>query len=84
MDKIDLSIQNMMSKVFNVDSELINLESGQDNLDNWDSLRHLDFVVAVEEEFDIVFPIEEIGNLTSFKLISIIVREQLESGNLNY
>ena len=84
MDKIDLSIQNIMAKVFNVDYQVINLESGQDNIDNWDSLRHLDFVVAVEEEFNIVFPIEEIGNLTSFKLISIIVREQLESENLNY
>ena len=84
MDKIDSSIQNIMSKVFNVEAHVINLESAQDNLDNWDSLRHLDFVVAVEEEFNIIFPIEEIGNLTSFKLISIIVREQLEAENLTY
>ena len=84
MDKIDCSIQSIMTKVFNVELQVINLESAQDNLDNWDSLRHLDFVVAVEEEFNIIFPIEEIGNLTSFKLISIIVREQLEAEGLTY
>lgn len=84
MDKVDISIKKIISNVFDVDFELVNLESAQDNLENWDSLRHLDFVVAVEEEFDIVFPIEEIGNLTSFKLVSIIVKEQLELGGHDY
>jgi acyl carrier protein len=84
MEKIDLSIKKIISDVFDVDFELVNLESAQDNLENWDSLRHLDFVVAIEEEFDIVFPIEEIGNLTSFRLVSIIVKEQLELGGLEY
>ncbi len=79
MDKIELRIQEIMGAVFETPMDLINIESNQDNLDNWDSLKHLGLVVALEEEFDVVFPIEEIGNLTSFKLIAIILKEQLQS-----
>jgi acyl carrier protein len=77
MDKVELAIQQIMASVFEISVEEITLESSQDNLENWDSLKHLDLVVAIEEEFDIVFPVEEIGNLISFKLISVILKEQL-------
>lgn len=78
MDKIELKIQEIMGAVFEVPRDMINLESSQDNLENWDSLKHLNLVVALEEEFDMVFPIEEIGHLISFKLIVVILKEQLQ------
>lgn len=77
MDKIDFAIQEIMGVVFETPTDQITIESSQDNVENWDSLKHLDLVVALEEEFDIVFPIEEIGNLISFKLIAVILKEQL-------
>lgn len=78
MDKIELVIQEIMSVVFKKDKELINSESSQDNIDNWDSLKHLDLIFALEEEFEITFPVEEIGHLVSFKLIKVIIEEQLK------
>jgi len=79
MDKIELAIQQIMADVFEIPLEQVTIESTQDNIDAWDSLKHLNLVVALEEEFEIYFPVEEIGNLISFKLIAVIVKEQLES-----
>jgi|TARA_B110000114_G_C14911781_1_gene324874 acyl carrier protein len=84
MDKIELSVQAIMSDVFGVDKELIGIESSQDDIDNWDSLNHLDLIVSLEEEFDIIFPIEDIGNLVSCKLIKVIIEEQLQIGGKIY
>ena len=81
MDKIELAIQQIMADVFEITLEQINIESTQDNIDAWDSLKHLNLVVALEEEFGIYFPVEEIGNLISFKLIAVIVKEQLDNKN---
>lgn len=78
MDKIELTIQQIMSNVFDVPLEQITVDSSQDDISAWDSLKHLNLVVSLEEEFDIVFPIEEIGNLLSFKLIEVIVKELLQ------
>lgn len=79
MDKIELAIQQIMADVFEKSSEQITTDSTQDNIDSWDSIKHLNLVVALEEEFEIVLPIEEIGNLISFKLIEVIVKEQLQN-----
>jgi len=79
MDKIELAIQQIMADVFEIPLDQITIESTQDNIDAWDSLKHLNLVVALEEEFEIYFPVEEIGNLISFKLIVVIVKEQLEN-----
>lgn len=78
MDKIELAIQQIMADVFEVPLDNVTVETTQDNIDAWDSLKHLNLVVAIEEEFEIYFPVEEIGNLISFKLIAVIVKEQLE------
>lgn len=84
MDKIEFKIQELMGAVFELPASEISIESSQDNLDNWDSLKHLDLVTTIEEEFEIEFPIEEIGNLVSFKLISIVLKEQLQIEGKTY
>jgi len=84
MDKIELKIQELMATVFEMPAVEITIESSQDNIDNWDSLKHLDLVTSIEEEFEIEFPIEEIGNLISFKLISLVLKDQLQIEGKTY
>jgi acyl carrier protein len=84
MDKIELAIQQIMANVFTVPLEQITVESTQNQIDAWDSLKHLNLVVALEEEFDITFPVEEIGSLISFKLIKVIINEQLQKDGKTY
>ncbi len=68
-------IKKVMSAVFEVPLEAITDNASADNLDSWDSLKHLNLILALEEEFEISIPDEEVGNLMNFKLIEIIVND---------
>lgn len=68
-------IRKVMSAVFDVPLDKINDESSSDNIESWDSLRHLNLILAIEEEFDIIIPDMEVANLVNFKLIELIVNE---------
>jgi acyl carrier protein len=62
-------IKKVMSDVFNIDIESINNSSSPDNIENWDSLNHMNLIVALEEEFEIEFDDEEIIDSMNYVLI---------------
>ena len=70
-------ITSAMSAVFEVPAEQINEETSTDSLENWDSLRHLNLVLALEEEFGVSIPDEEVGNMVNFKIIQHVISENI-------
>jgi acyl carrier protein len=70
---INNRIKQVMSAVFEIQLESITDEASTDNLDNWDSLRHLNLILALEEEFGVSIPDEEVGNLVNYKLIELVI-----------
>lgn len=75
MSKIKKKIRIIMSAVFEIPIEEITEESSSDNIESWDSLKHLNLILALEEEFEIIIPDEEVGNLFNYKLIELVVNE---------
>lgn len=75
MDNIKSRIVKVMSAVFEVPMEEITDVSSVDNIESWDSLKHLNLILSLEEEFNISIPDEEVGNLMNYKLIELIVNE---------
>jgi len=73
-----LKLKEVLSAVFEVSIESITDESSSDTIENWDSLRHLNLIIALEEEFDVVIPDEEVGNLVNFKLIVLVINDLLK------
>lgn len=71
-------IIQVMSAVFELPQDAINENSSTDNLENWDSLRHLNLILALEEEFGVSIPDEDVGNLVNFKLIELTINELLK------
>ena len=69
-------VKKVMSDVFNIDVSLINNESSPDNIENWDSLKHMNLIVALEEEFEIEFDDEEIVDSMNYTLIVIILKSK--------
>jgi acyl carrier protein len=69
-------IKKVMSDVLNIDVSLINNESSPDNIENWDSLKHMNLIVALEEEFEIEFDDEEIVDSMNYTLIVIILKSK--------
>jgi len=71
------ALKQLMATMLNVDVSAINENSSMDNLPNWDSLRHMNLVLALEEEFKVTIPDEDAGNITSYKLIKLVLDDQL-------
>lgn len=71
-------IKQVMCAVFEIPVESISDDASSDNIDNWDSLRHLNLILALEEEFGVSIPDEEVGNLVNFKLIKLVINELLK------
>ena len=74
-------IKNIMSAVFEIPCTEISEESSMDTIVSWDSLKHMNLVIALEDEFQITIPDEEVGNLASFSLIKLIVGEIIGSND---
>jgi acyl carrier protein len=67
MNELKNKITAIMQTVFH--SEQIDENASQQNIEKWDSLGHLNLIVALEEEFDVSFEPEEIAEMTSMEMI---------------
>ena len=65
MEKEDLfeNIQEIFRDIF--DDEFLTIESStnSDDIEDWDSLNHINLVVAIENEFSIKFGFDELSDL---------------------
>jgi acyl carrier protein len=73
-------ILRLVSDIFEVPVARLQPTSSPDNIESWDSLRHLNLVLALEQEFGIQFSPEEIEELLSVELIESLVDEKLKGG----
>jgi acyl carrier protein len=70
-------IKKVMSNVFDIDVNQITENASPDNIEKWDSLKHINLIVALEEEFDFEFDDEEIADLLNYQLIFDAVKTKL-------
>jgi acyl carrier protein len=70
-------VRRMVADVFDVPLETVLPESSPDTIEAWDSLHHLDLVLALEQEFGAQFTPEEIEQLLSVELIANLVAEKV-------
>ena len=68
-------VYKIISQVFNVPIENINDESSSDDIETWDSLKHMNMVLALEEEFNVQFGEEQIFEMLNVGLIIEILKE---------
>ena len=71
-------IKSVMAVVFEIDAKAIPDDAVPGGIEQWDSIRHMNLIVALEEEFDIRFTDDEITDLLSFKLIESIVSQKVK------
>ena len=69
--------------VFEVQESTLAAASSPDTIDSWDSLHHLSFVVALEQEFGIQFTPEEIEQLLSIDLAAALVEEKAKTREIS-
>ncbi len=72
-------LRRIFSDVFEVPVEQVSPSSSPDNIPTWDSMRHLNLVVALEQAYEVQFNPEEIEQLLTFELIADILTEKCHS-----
>jgi acyl carrier protein len=68
-NEINDRIKNVMSSVLGVPIEEINDDASPDNIISWDSLKHMNLIIALEEEFSLELNDEDIVEMVNYKLI---------------
>jgi acyl carrier protein len=69
-------IAEIMKSVFEIDDTIEQVHYSKDQIATWDSLNHMNLIVALEEEFNVRFSEEEINELLSLDLIELTIKEK--------
>ncbi|MBA4372537.1 MAG: acyl carrier protein [Thermodesulfovibrio sp.] len=70
-------IRNIVADLFLMSLEEITPESSPSTIENWDSMQHLNLVLAVEQTFGIQLLPEDIERMTDVGMIERVVGEKL-------
>jgi acyl carrier protein len=73
-------LKSVMAAVLEVPEEMINEDSSPDDIESWDSLKHMNLILALEDEFNVEFSEDETVELLSYKLITLVLQEHGVSG----
>ena len=76
-------LRKVLSNVFNISEETVNEETSIDNVGEWDSLKHLELVLALEQKFDVTLTEEETVEILNYPLIKMTLENhgiQLDDG----
>jgi acyl carrier protein len=68
-----LEIKEIISRVFEIDLSEITDKSSQKDIVKWDSLKHLNLIVEIEDKYDISIEPEDISDMVTIeKIVEII------------
>jgi acyl carrier protein len=71
----EAALKQVMATVLKVPPESIGADASQDTLPGWDSLRHMNLVLALEQAFGVEIPDEDAAEITSYALIKVVLQE---------
>ena len=67
-------LNNVFRDVFDDDSITVNENTTSSDIEDWDSLEHINLVVAVEQEFGIKFNMNEVTTMKNVgEMVDIII-----------
>ncbi len=70
-------VRSIVADVLQIPLQEVGPESSPDTIEGWDSLQHLNLVLALEQDFGVQFSPEEIEQLLSVQLTADLVAEKL-------
>lgn len=73
MDKINQIIAN----IFNISNEEVLKNLGMDDVNNWDSLSHMNLIVSIEDEFKIELTGDDISEMITFDQIRDVIQKYI-------
>ena len=62
---------------FDDDDIVINDETTSDDIEDWDSLEHINLIVAIEQEFEMKFSMGEVTGMKNVGAMVDIIQERI-------
>lgn len=75
MRSMKQKVYEIFSQIMGIPMEDINEHSSPDTVEAWDSLKHMNLVLALEESLNVQFTDEQIVEMLSMELILATVQE---------
>ena len=69
-------LKKIMNGLFGVKEEDVNDDMSTKNVEDWDSLRHMCLIVAIEEAYKVKFTAGDIVSMVSVKEIKRVLRDR--------
>ena len=76
------SVLRIISQILNVPIERLEDDSSPDTVENWDSLKHMNLILALEEEFAVAFSDDDVVEMLSVRRIVDILEKKRPKGNV--
>ena len=70
-------LNNVFRDVFDDDSITVNENTTSDDIEDWDSLEHINLVVAVEQEFGMKFNMNEVTTMKNVGEMVDIIKSRI-------
>jgi acyl carrier protein len=71
-------VRNIAGDIFGIPADKITAESSPETIENWDSMQHLNLVLAIEEKFGVQLDPEDIEQMNNIGAVATLV-EKLQS-----
>lgn len=71
-------VRDIASDIFGIPADRITAESSPELIENWDSMQHLNLVLAIEEKFGVQLEPEDIEQMKNIGAVATLV-EKLQS-----
>ena len=74
-------VRNIASDIFGLPTDKITAESSPETIENWDSMQHLNLVLAVEEKFGVQLEPEDIEQMKTIGAVAALVDKLRSTAN---
>jgi len=76
---VEQKIKQIMADVLNLDAQSIDEATVKDHTESWDSLNHINLVMAFEQEFQVSFDVTEIESMLSYSDILEVLDRKVQN-----
>ncbi len=69
-------VRNVASDIFGIPADKITAESSPETIERWDSVQHLNLVLALEEKVNVQFEPEDIEQMKNIGAVATLVEKR--------
>ena len=78
-EEVMKTLNEIFCNVFDDDSIVLKDETNANDIDDWDSLEQINLIVAIENEFEMMFDMNEVSDLANVGEMADLIMSKYEN-----